>query len=945
MKKSIIKAIALMGGILVLFASCVKEVTSNNELYRPEGTPIVFAAETGYDNGIETRTEYSGVTATVSGFTNPFERINWKDNDQIKIYYATAGTSAVYTVGDPTNDNEKSTSGIYSANQLTWVGGDSDNVFYGMYPNTGFSSGHGANNSASLSNTTVSGNIPSTQSVYKKSGTTYEADMAYGYLVSKKTVASSSTARTVDLPFRPATTTFQFKFKLGSGDAVNVSSFVMTSTAALAGTFSFDMAGGADADDRSHASWGTVSTPSTSNTITVNFKNGTTTETPAVPSSGYLDFTVFALPVDLSHVTLTFNFTNGTSKSLKLKTGSDDSTGWETFTACRKYVITNDYVPGGEIWDYYIDPIDPITTYGHLATSSSLPFEVTSYKVKRGTTTKVPVAWTIDYSANGSSGWTTSDDGKIDVNLTSGGGGSTLTVNNGANVMRDHGDGEWTGDDPDIEDGATAALRSAPEIPASAKDTDGYFDLSKHPVYGSNQFGSPQNMETANCYVIQRPGLYKFPLVYGNAIRNGATNTKSYAPSLASPQGHFLSNFVRHDGSAIAGPWITTDNSISVANAIIVWQDGTSNADGQIIKDADVTVDGNYIKFEVKRNLIRPGNVVIAARNSTGTIVWSWHLWVTEKDLSPKTMKDGLNNVLSMMEYNLGWMDATSAHSTAYHTWTRYVRVSQTETGGTSRVFRVRQVGDVISVDANVGCNTFYQWGRKDPMLPATGDNGDKAQYSATGLAWESSRNHHITSGGLQESIQHPNWQLVNLNGTEAHYCGSYNYGNLWDAELDNGNGNVGQFGNRFAVKTVYDPCPPGFVVPYEYAFSGVSRNANVLNYAYYPSQLYATYTANIGYKFTVPSSDVFNFPFCGARSHSGESTDSVNGSIYDVKSLGYYWTSCALKFDDTANASGVQCRRAAKMMIMMDNTLIRPGHEQRKGAAYAVRPILQVAF
>ena len=943
MKKSIIKAAALMG-FMVLFASCVKEVVSNNETYRPEGTPIVFAAATGYDNGIETRTEYSGVTASVEGFSNPFERINWVENDAIKIYYANASSYSVYYIGSTqTNANEKSTSAIDSENPFAWAGGTENHVFYGMYPNKGFSSGHGPNNSADLKNgNEVEGNIPATQSVYKKSGTTYEADMAYGYLVSKKTIDANSTATTVDLPFRPATTTFQFKFKLkaDSGSSVNVSSFEMSSTGALAGDFGFTMSG-ADADVRTSSTWGSVSTSSTSTKITVNFKNGTTTETPAVTTDGFLDFTVFALPIPITNVTLKFNFTNGTSKSLKLQREGT----WDSFQACKKYIITNVNVPGGEIWDYFIDEIPNLTTYGHLKTTSSLPFVVKSYKVKRGTTTEVPVAWTIDYSPNGSSGWTTSNDGKIDVNLTSGGGGTTLTVNNGANVMRDHGDGEWTGDDPDIEDGATAALRSAPEIPASAKDTDGYFDLSKHPVYGSNQFGSPQNMETANCYVIQRPGLYKFPLVYGNAIRNGATNTKSYAPSLASPQGHFLSNFVRHDGSAIAGPWITTDNSISVANAIIVWQDGTSNADGQIIKDADVTVDGNYIKFEVKRNLIRPGNVVIAARNSTGTIVWSWHLWVTEKDLSPKTMKDGLNNVLSMMEYNLGWMDATSAHSTAYHTWTRYVRVSQTETGGTSRVFRVRQVGDVISVDANVGCNTFYQWGRKDPMLPATGDNGDKAQYSATGLAWESSRNHHITSGGLQESIQHPNWQLVNLNGTEAHYCGSYNYGNLWDAELDNGNGNVGQFGNRFAVKTVYDPCPPGFVVPYEYAFSGVSRNANVLNYAYYPSQLYATYTANIGYKFTVPSSDVFNFPFCGARSHSGESTDSVNGSIYDVKSLGYYWTSCALKFDDTANASGVQCRRAAKMMIMMDNTLIRPGHEQRKGAAYAIRPILQTNF
>ena len=148
-------------------------------------------------------------------------------------------------------------------------------------------------------------------------------------------------------------------------------------------------------------------------------------------------------------------------------------------------------------------------------------------------------------------------------------------------------------------------------------------------------------------------------------------------------------------------------------------------------------------------------------------------------------------------------------------------------------------------------------------------------------------------------------------------------------------------------MKTVYDPCPPGYVVPYEYAFSGVSKNGNVLTYAYYyngesNTQLWARYTATVGYIFNIPSSDRMDFPFCGARAHHGDSTDSVNGSIYDVKTLGYYWTSCPNNYASTSDASGVQSRRTAKMMIMVDNSYIRPGHEQRKAACYAVRPVLE---
>jgi hypothetical protein len=88
------------------------------------------------------------------------------------------------------------------------------------------------------------------------------------------------------------------------------------------------------------------------------------------------------------------------------------------------------------------------------------------------------------------------------------------------------------------------------------------------------------------------------------------------------------------------------------------------------------------------------------------------------------------------------------------------------------------------------------------------------------------------------------------------------------------------------------------------------------------------------------------DFPFCGARAHDGNH-GGEGTSIYDVKTLGYYWTSCPLKYNDTNNVSGVLGQQAAKMMYMDggENLLIRPGHEQRKGAGYAVRPVIQTEF
>ena len=41
--------------------------------------------------------------------------------------------------------------------------------------------------------------------------------------------------------------------------------------------------------------------------------------------------------------------------------------------------------------------------------------------------------------------------------------------------------------------------------------------------------GNPlSSRNTANCYVIHEAGTYMFPAVYGNAIKDGATNSVSY---------------------------------------------------------------------------------------------------------------------------------------------------------------------------------------------------------------------------------------------------------------------------------------------------------------------------------------------------------------------------------------------------------------------------------
>ena len=75
----------------------------------------------------------------------------------------------------------------------------------------------------------------------------------------------------------------------------------------------------------------------------------------------------------------------------------------------------------------------------------------------------------------------------------------------------------------------------------------GIIDLSLQDVYGHRI-----NCSTANCYVVREPGQYKFPLVYGNAIKNGKVNTAAFTNN----GGEYSHNFVNVSGKIITSPYI-----------------------------------------------------------------------------------------------------------------------------------------------------------------------------------------------------------------------------------------------------------------------------------------------------------------------------------------------------------------------------------------------------
>ena len=166
---------------------------------------------------------------------------------------------------------------------------------------------------------------------------------------------------------------------------------------------------------------------------------------------------------------------------------------------------------------------------------------------------------------------------------------------------------------------------------------------------------------TANCYLIQGAGNYKFRSVIGNS-------------------------------NATVG---------NVKSVEVLWESfGTDEMPnvGDLIASVDYK-DG-YIRFKTPENF-RDGNAVIAAKNSKGTILWSWHIWCAEEGWNEQVYA---NNAGIMMDRNLGATSATP--------------------------------GDVGAI------GLLYQWGRKDPFLGSSSISSGVLALS-TG-AWA------IASGGSQ---------------------------------------------------------------------------------------------------------------------------------------------------------------------------------------------------
>ena len=229
---------------------------------------------------------------------------------------------------------------------------------------------------------------------------------------------------------------------------------------------------------------------------------------------------------------------------------------------------------------------------------------------------------------------------------------------------------------------------------------------------------------------------------------------------------------------------LNTRNKVDLRGATVdwLWASKEKGGDGfdisELIDPASIEYDDDlgkkYVRFRVGDSFGRytKGNVILALKDASGNIVWTWHIWITDEP--------------GDVQYEPG------------------------------KLFLDRNIGALSVNMVSTGIDNYgfvYQWGRKDPFF---GGNGLENETTALTLAKNNTiineasfdpsvaewSPFNTTSGTLNMSITNPMRFICNNNSllskNEPADWLSENIPAPWSDDY----------------KTDYDPCPYGYKVP-----------------------------------------------------------------------------------------------------------------------------------
>lgn len=451
-------------------------------------------------------------------------------------------------------------------------------------------------------------------------------------------------------------------------------------------------------------------------------------------------------------------------------------------------------------WTYVFDVTDNIK---FKLGQTSMPYTVTSYRYRTqlgdSEENREPVPWTAKNTSFSEMNFMTKEDEKdasydkiVKSFIYSGGAGSDAITN--TYQIELHGTKMHTTYDSDEQ-----TLRGNP----SRGSAEEYYDLSTHDLNGD-----VISETTANCYVVNAAGYYKLPLVYGNARKNGTDNSEAYADEA----------FVDYNDNRISSPYIS-----GADDATLVWSDGFF-----MFKDIKLSDDKKYLTFRIDPDYLQQANAVLAVRDADDKIMWSWHIWVTERNFDDvkyrHTISDYFDsgNTFELMSCNLGWVDGKNVYYNARDLTYEFIQAGS----GKTAAMEVSQDGEMFDYK-DVG-STYYQWGRKDPLVAMR--NWDHVGFKDYRLHETGHQDYaydiEVKRVSIGESIQHPNLYYVRGDTNEAANWCSTDISSLWNTD----GYNTAQEDAQNVVsstKTIYDPSPRGFKVPVPRAFAVFVNGSN----------------------------------------------------------------------------------------------------------------------
>lgn len=620
------------------------------------------------------------------------------------------------------------------------------------------------------------------------------------------------------------------------------------------------------------------------------------------------NYTFYMIPQDLDgKVEAEIIFTDNSRIKVPLK-GS-----WKAGTT-RTYKLSEK----NSSWTYTITATSP-NAVAYNGTQAN--YKIESYREVNGT--KQPVAWkVVGYSVDNGTSWTTTKPSWLkSLSKEQGDGGATaeqLTATLGTDIV-------------DLVAERNKTLQNAAPLGTATA-----------PYNLSNATGAAAVQNTANCYVISAPGHYMIPLVYGNAIKNGQTNSSAYQKG--SEANNTLKNFVDQEGYAITDPWIEKTNNGANRGIDLAWTIWSDEKD--LVKLASNNglyraADGNlYIKFEVTKENIKSGNAVVAVRRSWQTqrqeqrqqgrkkvwvtvtethqqTLWSWHLWFAPKNALDKiTVTNKQGNKYDFTNEALGWKP-TAWKGTSYSTpRTVKVKVEQTLGNNGDKQSAVITITQKPATTTRTGYTTLYQWGRKDAFP------GTTATLAVNTINWNAGSEMY-----MQTILQNPqNYFTAGYKGNvldaATGFAKYYTFYNLWSMNNTSAYAE-NQANSQTVVKTIYDPSPVGFSVPANDAFTGFTENGlNGGRINVDGTDNAQTYNNNFGHNFWTNSSktETIFFPAAGFR-------EARNGStLSNYSKFGDYWTATP---NDNHNGN----------VMGFDVNSVHPLYRNIRAFGFAVRP------